>query len=194
MNQRSTGDLGVAGEANLAERIAEERRARGLSVERLAKAMTRAGCKMNGSAIHKIEKGSPPRRINVDELLALAKVFETTVEDLLEPMEVRRNRRAAELLKDYDAAKRTFGTAVESLHRALIAMHQLAFQDDELFAYVVAHSGTGDREAWPVVVYDDDSLDASPINTAMEELHRALFVGAMDSVRHWAEAQMGDED
>lgn len=44
--------------------------------------MTDAGCPIQGSAIYKIEKADPPRRITVDELVAFATVFETSAVDL----------------------------------------------------------------------------------------------------------------
>jgi transcriptional regulator with XRE-family HTH domain len=87
----------IASEANLAKRIAFERESRGLSYEGLASLMTARGCAIQGSAIYKIEKGNPPRRVTVDELIALKEVFETTTDDLLLAMEVLRKERAAEL-------------------------------------------------------------------------------------------------
>lgn len=47
----------IEGESNLAERVAQEREAAGLSYE-------------------KIEKGNPRRRVTVDELLAFSEVFD----------------------------------------------------------------------------------------------------------------------
>ncbi len=77
----------VLAEANLARRIATERDARGWTNDGLAKRMTDAGCAMTGSAIFKIEKGEPRRRIVVDEFVAFAKVFGVSVEALLLPPE-----------------------------------------------------------------------------------------------------------
>jgi hypothetical protein len=45
-----------------------------------------AGCAIQPSALYKVEKGDPPRRITVDELVALATVFELEVSDLLRPL------------------------------------------------------------------------------------------------------------
>lgn len=65
----------IPAESVLALRIAMERKARGWSYEQLADAMTEAGCPIQGSAIFKIEKGEPRRRIAVDELAALSLVW-----------------------------------------------------------------------------------------------------------------------
>src|SRR5206468_3991414 len=64
----------VGNEANLARRIAAEREAHGWSYEGLAKRMTDAGFPIQSTAIFKIEKGKPPRRITVDEMVGFAKV------------------------------------------------------------------------------------------------------------------------
>ena len=77
----------VLAEEHLALRIRLECQRRDMSYAGLAKRMTDAGCPINQSALYKIEQGQPRRRITVDELVALAKVFETSVEDLLtDPM------------------------------------------------------------------------------------------------------------
>jgi len=75
----------ASGEENLASRIARERQRRGWSYEGTAARMTQAGCPIQGSAIYKIEKGSPRRRVSVDELVAFAEIFEITLPGMLEP-------------------------------------------------------------------------------------------------------------
>lgn len=92
----------IQGETELARRITLEREARAWSYEGLASRMTDAGCPIQGSAIYKIEKGDPPRRITVDELIALAAVFELPVPDLLRPREVVVNQRLGRLFDKWD--------------------------------------------------------------------------------------------
>lgn len=94
-------------ETNLARRIAHERDSRGMSYEGLADRMTKAGCPIQASAIYKIEKMNPPRRITVDELVGFAQVFEVSVEDLLTPVEIVRNealRQQVQIVGDASAA------------------------------------------------------------------------------------------
>jgi transcriptional regulator with XRE-family HTH domain len=88
-----------ASEDGLARRITYEREQKGWSPGGLADLMTKAGCPMNQSAIWKIENGNPRRKITVDEALALARVFETTIDDLLVPPE-RIPHRQARMLCD----------------------------------------------------------------------------------------------
>ena len=72
----------INAEANIAERVAYERVLRGWSYETLARKMTEAGCSIHGSAIFKIEKGEPRRRVTVDELIGMARAFGISIEAL----------------------------------------------------------------------------------------------------------------
>ena len=94
-----------AGEQHLAERIARERERRGWSYEQLARAMTRAGCPMNQSAIYKIEKGEPRRRITVDELVGFAKVFGTNISALVLDQSIVDDAQAARLFQEWQEAE-----------------------------------------------------------------------------------------
>lgn len=105
----------ITGEAEVASRIGYERELRGWSYEQLARRMTDVGCPMNQSAIYKIEKGSPRRRITVDELVGFAIVFDTTVDQLVLPRWMAEDAQAAKLWtawneaeQNVDAAKRAF--------------------------------------------------------------------------------------
>jgi transcriptional regulator with XRE-family HTH domain len=73
----------IGAETRLAERIVIERAARGWSIDTLANAMSECGCSIQPSAIYKIEKGEPRRRITVDELVALSDVWAIPVERLV---------------------------------------------------------------------------------------------------------------
>jgi len=91
----------VLAEEHLAERIAAEREARGWTNDGLARRMTDAGCPMTGSAIFKIEKSRPRRRIVVDELVAFARVFEIPLERLVVAPEIWQQERLAPLLEQW---------------------------------------------------------------------------------------------
>jgi transcriptional regulator with XRE-family HTH domain len=95
----------LAGEDYLAERVTYERNARRWSYETLAQRMTEAGVPMNQSAIQKIEKGTPRRRITVDELLGFAKVFDTNVCDLLLNRSIGEDAHAAQLFQRWQEAE-----------------------------------------------------------------------------------------
>lgn len=69
-------------EKALAERIADERKARGLTYEALAEKMTGVGCDIHPSGIQKTEKSG--RRITVEELVGYSLAFEIPVAELLD--------------------------------------------------------------------------------------------------------------
>jgi len=94
----------VFAEDNLARRIAVEREARGWSIDGLAKRMTEAGCPMTGSAIFKIEKGQPRRRIVFDEAIAFSQVFGTPLFELSVPPEFAEQQELTRLLVAYQEA------------------------------------------------------------------------------------------
>ncbi len=95
----------IASESALAERITYEREKHGWSYAGLAQRMTEVGCPIDQSAIYKIEKGQPARRrISVDELVALARVFELGLDDLLVPPDLAVEQETLALLEDYRAA------------------------------------------------------------------------------------------
>lgn len=130
----------IASEAKLAKRIAHEREDRGLSYEGLAKLMTDAGCAIQGSAIYKIEKGDPPRRVTVDELVALARVFEAgSIDEMLTPVELVERRQAQKLIAELGAAGEMFSETIARMMRLLIQFNKLADRNSELFEYVDRH-------------------------------------------------------
>lgn len=95
----------IVSEQALARRIAHERESRGMSYEGLASRMTRAGCPIQASAIYKIEKSDPPRRIVVAELVAFSQVFSVPVEQLLLPPELVAADEIAELVMAWSRAQ-----------------------------------------------------------------------------------------
>ena len=80
---RPNPERSIAAEARLALRVASERESRGWSYETLADRMTEAGCPINGSAIFRIEKGKPRRRITVNELAALSLIWAIPMDRLV---------------------------------------------------------------------------------------------------------------
>lgn len=124
-------------EENLARRIAYERETREMTYEGLAQRMTDAGCATHASALYKIEKSTPPRKVTISELIVLAKIFETTTDDLLMPRELWGAQRAQELLDQLGDAASKVRSAVESLNRVQIELEGLT-SDDLVIAELVA--------------------------------------------------------
>ncbi len=95
----------VLAEEHLAQRVQAERERRGWTNEGLAKRMADIGCPMSGSAIYKIEKGEPRRRIVVDELVAFSRVFQIPLTEILIPPDVAISAEFARLLDEWAQAE-----------------------------------------------------------------------------------------
>lgn len=115
----------IANEANVARRIQFEREQRGWSYESTASRMTVLGCPIHASAIYKIEKGEPRRRIAVDELVGFADAFKVSVEELLVPVELVHDRAIHALLQLYGQRKAELEASVIGLHETLTEMRTL---------------------------------------------------------------------
>jgi transcriptional regulator with XRE-family HTH domain len=95
----------LGSERTLAQRLAFEREERGWTYEALAKRMDTVGCPIQPSALYKIEKADPPRRVTVDELVALANVFGHPIEEMLLPVALVNDKRARNLVRSWAEAR-----------------------------------------------------------------------------------------
>ncbi len=82
---RAAGPDRPAPEDYVADRIKQEREARGWSTVALAEKMAEAGHPVNQAAIWRIESGKPRRRVNLDEALGFCQVFDLTMDELTAP-------------------------------------------------------------------------------------------------------------
>ena len=112
-------------EANVARRITMERERRGWTLEGTAKRMTDIGCTIGHTAIYKIEKGDPPRRISVDELVAFASVFGMGVEELLVPEGVVLDRATVEVFHRWVDARNRYSRASQDERNAIADLRNL---------------------------------------------------------------------
>lgn len=133
-------------ESQMAERIRLEREQRGWSLDGLAKRVSDAGCPLDRSAIYKIERGD--RRITLDEAGALALVFGTSIDRLMQPAAVVASKRAQKLFDQY---VKLLGE-IDDRHRELerIRHDVLALEDghpgEVLEAMAALEPDAGDRE------------------------------------------------
>ncbi|MFF2013709.1 helix-turn-helix transcriptional regulator [Streptomyces sp. NPDC058195] len=108
-------------EGNVAARVALEREVRGWSTTELAERVTKAGVKMNQTAVWRIENGEPRRRINLDEALAFSRVFELPLEELMSPplegIDMEGRRLVQEAVEAYYESR----DAQDRLHHAVVA-------------------------------------------------------------------------
>jgi transcriptional regulator with XRE-family HTH domain len=123
-------------------RVREMRRARGISQAQLGQAMGTLGYPMEQPTVYKLENGTRPLRLN--EVAALAAVFEVDVMDLLSAdfdEEERRkalhelldsNQRRGRLEEALDEAKDRLTAAQQEVDRLRVQLH------DETAAYTKA--------------------------------------------------------
>jgi transcriptional regulator with XRE-family HTH domain len=135
----------IGREVNLAERIAVERERLGLTYEGLARLMTEAGCPVDKSAIYRIEKGEPRRKVSVDELVALMDVFELSFDELMMPMELVNQKRGQELAAKMRDADDQLDEAAANLVETLIEFLRLGQESPEMSEYVTNLYGVGAR-------------------------------------------------
>lgn len=182
----------IGGEANLSERITRELDSRGWSPATLAERLTAAGCPIQTSAVYKIINGDPPRRITVDELLALATVFDTSVDDLLTEVDLLDKKRAQEVERDLVGGCQDLFAAADRVIGASIELYTLAADDPDLHEYVLHHltPGAADakspREPTPGIEALAEAFDGHPsttrvagayiqfVNTLMEQSELAV--------------------
>lgn len=160
----------IASEQTVARRVAAEREERGMSYDGLASRMTAAGCAINASALYKIEKGSPPRRITVDELVAFSRVFETTVADLITSSETRVGERVRELVEE-----------VHHAHSGLLLVEDAWFRAcDQLAEFIVANpseatslrdAAVGAEQPWSLSSMIDSLGPEHPLTSKLADLN-----------------------
>ncbi len=91
----------------IARRIEFELKRRRWSYLELAKRMKDVGCRIDQSAVNKILKGHPPRRIAANELAAFAEVFGVPVGRLMKPLEVDLSQEMNALLEELHERRKT---------------------------------------------------------------------------------------
>lgn len=180
----------IGAEANLATRIRYERqrRDRGWSPERLAQELTAAGCPIATSAIYKIEAGN--RQVTVDELAAMARVFDTSTDDLLRPVEVVQQERGDALLARLRANGKAFSEAISERVQIVAELREVALQngpDSEIVEYLAntltnVAPPVGERVAVRVDLGAGGRLVGVPTGEITERLIRSLDSAAVGLV------------
>lgn len=123
---RINGARSIEAERNVAQRIRIAREDRGWSPAQLAQRMTEAGCSISTSAIYKIEDAEKPRKITVDELVALGAVFDIDdLRDLLRPVEELYQERADAIFSEIGGADQDLAAALYKRVNGLVAFFEL---------------------------------------------------------------------
>lgn len=180
MQDAEPNDQAGLGEA-LAERVRLERMERSWSYERLSKELAGFHCKVAASSLHKIERGAPRRSISVDELFALADVFDTDVLELAQPASVHFAERARKLLERHSRSAEMFVDSRREDRKTVSDLREASRHLDEAARERVARDWVKDAsrrlgrfedskafEAELTGFLDPDSLSASPFAAAID--------------------------
>ncbi|WP_104177657.1 hypothetical protein [Cryobacterium sp. Y50] len=142
-------------EDQIAQRIERERTEREWSYEKLAEQMReRAGYTIHPSAIHRVERGSPRRRIVVDEFVAYVRVFQGSVLEWLMDGDERERMQFDRYLRDgsqlhelVEVKRRELADAELQLHDAINeATKRLAAMSDDARADAVDEASELDED------------------------------------------------
>ncbi|MFD5435823.1 helix-turn-helix domain-containing protein [Kitasatospora sp. NPDC127067] len=120
-DQGEEGASAALSEENAAERVRLERELRSWSTGELAKRMTDAGYPINQSSVWRIESGEPRRRINLNEAIGFAKVFDLALEDFLGPSTSPEEKIMQELAEHVVQGYRLAAQGAEFTAKALAA-------------------------------------------------------------------------
>jgi transcriptional regulator with XRE-family HTH domain len=164
-------------EGQLASRIAYERDQRGWTNDGLARRMADLGCPIQGSAIYKIEKSTPRRRVTVNELAAFALAFDTTVDDLVKPPEEHNlDAEARAVFRRYLAADADVATAHAGRNQAIRDVRAFLRQNSRArpaFESAVAdylqrtYNYTGDKPLEYMMRTFEDGYESTPVKTTI---------------------------
>lgn len=123
-------------ERNLRRRIEWELADRHWSYQDLVDRLARVGLRTQKSAINKMLKGEPPKRMTANELFALAEVFEMEVTDLAQPLEPFLSAKANKRLNELNRVGADLKRAVAEFERCAGRLERQVEDGDRLSAEV----------------------------------------------------------
>jgi len=194
---RSRRPRTIGAEDALAERVRAEMSEWGLSYATLAKAMSHDGVDISASSLQKSFTTTKPaedrRPVRVDELVALAHVFQTSVENLLSPRDWVDQEQVDKALIDMDRADRLLVEAVQTMLDAQIMLVRAAAQAPvEDVQKVVGKNttywwGTSGRQR---IQPRDADKNATPISTQAIGRRLAQLKAVIHAIAvHWCQAE-----
>jgi len=184
-------------ERNVAERVQFERKRRNnMTYDQLSRALARVGCPVAASSLYKLEKAG--RRITVDELVGLAKVFELEdVGDLLRPVSAVIDERIDVLLKSVDQALDMIAKGVDSCIDFHIDLLELSDPGNVAGQMVHGSLTVGDLPKLTLnypLGNEDDPKTPNPVADAWDALAAAMLHTAQYEVTSKREAEQRQRD
>lgn len=184
----------IDAETAVAARLTYERKRREMGVDAVAREMTKLGCPITGSAISRIEKGDPPRRITFDEAVAISRLFEVPLEELDTPLPLLEKRRARELIEETLESHREIGAFASRAFEHFVDLYDLAAEDEELFDYVlfqIEASGSQGEYTLSVEADDDGAEVARLALLRLVASHNEFRRSIMSAASMWSAYRSG---
>jgi transcriptional regulator with XRE-family HTH domain len=160
---------------DLAQRIAAERKSRGWTQDRLARAVTAMGSPMILSTVYKIENGT--RRCTIDELVAFGRALGIDPGDLLLPIEFAMDREARKRVRAMNDALSQTSAAVELLISAKMGLLAVLLRGKDLGSQAldqrVSEVMPSLTISYPMGSLDEEDDAPDPVSAAWSALDAA---------------------
>ncbi len=133
MTRQTTG-RDLYAEDGLARRLRALRTAAGWTYETAARRMEANGCRIDPNALYKIEVGEKGKRrqVTAPELVAFAKTYDLTLDELCTPPEIAASAEARRLIDAWQAAFGTVADAVDAENCAKRALDAFLNEHPEI--------------------------------------------------------------
>lgn len=161
----------IGREEYLAQRVQTLREDRGYTYEGLAKRMRDMGCQIQASAIFKIEKSEPRRRITVDELYAFARVFDVPVDELMELPGERPVREAETALQAVQRDWQAIRNLQAEIDRAQDSMSMIGQRYELNREYLVQRLAQLDPQVVQTMLSETYAELADELRTLFDDAH-----------------------
>lgn len=174
-------------EERLAGRTERERTLRGWSYQDLSRAMAAAGVPIDRSSIQRIEKGS--RRVNVDELVSLSRVFGIPMETMVESEELVLAQEVRSTFENWVEASRVAHRAVATQRGLATIMRRRFAKSPE--AVDLLDDLVREYSAKAFAAGSDDPAAADDEVEFGDALMRSLTAGVEELRAAWQEGEDG---
>jgi transcriptional regulator with XRE-family HTH domain len=155
-------------ERMVAARIAYERQQNDWSYQQTSNKLKRVGGSLGAAEIQKIEKEN--RRLSIDELVAFAKLFKLSPNEIMTPLELVLNKRAMEFVRKADHALEALAKSVRELIETSVELSQLQQTNSRDQSLVEVRKRVAEYMPTQMITYpmgdEDDPSTPDPVGEA----------------------------
>lgn len=140
-------------------RLEWEMKQRSLSYAQVADLLTEAGHPTQPTAIHRLLRGEPRRRLTLNEAAAIADIFDISLSELLLEKDVMLGAKANELLRELQLATRQISDALGNYRSALEAISAYIERGQEFNDALQANVAKFETAVQSLGTYYEDAVD-----------------------------------